>query len=490
MNRLDTYLAVALVSLAVHVSLMAQEITESDILNPYKQPNDSLTASYGSGDANQDGIVNWDDYDSMVGKTQNDYADVDGNGIASDTLDQRLLSEFLNAERQYLPGHWNHPEHSNADKVSWIENMLEIDQTDTNRWVNSTVVDERFISGNFSNQLYLNFFGYDGDDIPEKYVTEHVGRFNIPVYDVALYDTSTGMGHGMNAFLSGEDPTNFDDWTFIEPQTDGTVKGEFFRNISYIKGQRIVIKGARDFQASSSQDMFRGIGLVGFDIDSTGTAVVFYQNEELTTTRPSDLPRIIPKTVAWDTTAPEIDITYPETDSLYKELVTELKYNLSDEYPDASWYSVDGGLTKILAPWSSDTTIAGLNSEQGENRWIVYAKDKAGNEASDTVRFNVDTTDTAVEDHLVSSLEYRLTTYPNPFNSSTTVEYHLPGPDNVSLKIYDILGREVTTLPDGMRTPGVHSVEFDASGYPAGLYFLELETAKGHREIRKLILLR
>ncbi len=55
---------------------------------------------------------------------------------------------FLNAERQYLPGHWNHPEHSNADKVSWIENMLEIDQTDTNRWVNSTVVDERFISGN------------------------------------------------------------------------------------------------------------------------------------------------------------------------------------------------------------------------------------------------------------------------------------------------------------------------------------------------------
>ncbi len=492
MNRLDTYLAAALVSLAVHLPLMAQEVTYELLMNPYCQLESRLYQAYGSGDTNQDGIVNWDDYDAMVWGTQNDYADVDGNGIASDTTDQRLLSEFLNAERNYLPGQWNALQ-TRAEREDWTKIMLAIDQTDTNTWI---YLD--FMCGHFASQLGVNNRYTEGEtDFPEGvYDTTNIGRFNIPVYVVGLSPNKHSMGHAMNGFLAGDDPTDFYDWCFIEPQKDAldVQPGEVY----FIRDCRVIIKGPRTFEYGERlSPTIRGPALIIFNIDSLGVPSVWTStthlpnpNPDMVLTRPDDLPRIIPKTIAWDTTPPEIDITYPEQDTTYGEFVTKLKYNLSDEYPDSSWYSIDGGLTKILAPWNSDTTIAGLNSEQGENRWIVYAKDKAGNEASDTVRFNVDTTNTAVEDHLVSSFEYRLTTYPNPFNSSTTVEYHVPGPDNVSLKIYDILGREVTALPGGMRTPGVHRVEFDASGYPAGLYFLELETAKGHREIQKLILLR
>ena len=64
--------------------------------------------------------------------------------------------------------------------------------------------------------------------------------------------------------------------------------------------------------------------------------------------------------------------------------------------------------------------------------------------------------------------------YPNPFNSSTVIRYQLPIMSNVSLNIYDILGREIRSLVDGMQKPGEHTISFDASGLSSGVYFYRL----------------
>jgi len=84
--------------------------------------------------------------------------------------------------------------------------------------------------------------------------------------------------------------------------------------------------------------------------------------------------------------------------------------------------------------------------------------------------------------------------YPNPFNPSTSILYSLAEKAYVSMKIHDLLGREIRTLFAGDQTAGSHRAEWngldDRGGrVPSGIYFYTL-TAKGFRETRKLVMLR
>jgi len=65
--------------------------------------------------------------------------------------------------------------------------------------------------------------------------------------------------------------------------------------------------------------------------------------------------------------------------------------------------------------------------------------------------------------------------YPNPFNPSTTFEFHVPGSGVVKLKVFDILGREITTLTDDWMDAGTYRVRWNASGLASGVYFYQLQ---------------
>jgi hypothetical protein len=79
--------------------------------------------------------------------------------------------------------------------------------------------------------------------------------------------------------------------------------------------------------------------------------------------------------------------------------------------------------------------------------------------------------------------------YPNPFNPSTVISYHVPRIVFVTLKIYDVLGREVKTLVHGQQNAGNHSIVFDASTLTSGIYFYRL-LAGTFAETKTLIVLR
>lgn len=66
--------------------------------------------------------------------------------------------------------------------------------------------------------------------------------------------------------------------------------------------------------------------------------------------------------------------------------------------------------------------------------------------------------------------------YPNPFNPTTTISYHLVESSYVSLTIYDLLGRIVALLTDGWQSAGQHEVIWNAAGLPSGIYIYRLET--------------
>ena len=78
--------------------------------------------------------------------------------------------------------------------------------------------------------------------------------------------------------------------------------------------------------------------------------------------------------------------------------------------------------------------------------------------------------------------------FPNPFNSTTTIHYDLPSATNVSLKVYDLLGREVASLAHGHSDAGYHQVQWKAN-VASGIYFYRLQT-EGFVATKKMILLK
>ena len=79
--------------------------------------------------------------------------------------------------------------------------------------------------------------------------------------------------------------------------------------------------------------------------------------------------------------------------------------------------------------------------------------------------------------------------YPNPFNPTTTIRFHIPATAHVSLKIYDQLGREARTLINETRPAGWHQMLWNASQYPSGVYLCRLKTEQ-RTETTKLLLLK
>jgi cyclomaltodextrinase / maltogenic alpha-amylase / neopullulanase len=76
--------------------------------------------------------------------------------------------------------------------------------------------------------------------------------------------------------------------------------------------------------------------------------------------------------------------------------------------------------------------------------------------------------------------------YPNPFGSTTAIIYTLPHAGHVRIAVYDLLGREVALLDDGVRTVGRHEITFGASGLAGGVYFARLDFGGQVRAIRMI----
>jgi hypothetical protein len=80
--------------------------------------------------------------------------------------------------------------------------------------------------------------------------------------------------------------------------------------------------------------------------------------------------------------------------------------------------------------------------------------------------------------------------YPNPFNPRTTIRYTLPKRMHVRVAVYDLLGRVVSTLADGVEDPGPKSVSFEAGNLSSGVYFYQVRSSDGLVASKKMMVLR
>ena len=100
---------------------------------------------------------------------------------------------------------------------------------------------------------------------------------------------------------------------------------------------------------------------------------------------------------------------------------------------------------------------------------------------------------TSVDDELESPdlpTEFALLgAYPNPFNARVTIKYALPEASNVTLEIFDLLGRKIETLVNGYQDAGYQSVTWDANNYSTGMYFYKISMGN-YTDTRKMTLLK
>ena len=79
--------------------------------------------------------------------------------------------------------------------------------------------------------------------------------------------------------------------------------------------------------------------------------------------------------------------------------------------------------------------------------------------------------------------------YPNPFNPNTAISYKLQATSFITLKIYDVLGNEITTLVDEVKEPGEYKVEWNATNIASGVYYLRLK-AGNYTAVKKMLLMK
>jgi hypothetical protein len=96
----------------------------------------------------------------------------------------------------------------------------------------------------------------------------------------------------------------------------------------------------------------------------------------------------------------------------------------------------------------------------------------------------------SVDDEITYPGEYLLSqNYPNPFNPTTKIKYQIPNSGFVTLKVYDLLGREVATLVNEEKPVGSYEIKFNGSHLSSGIYFYKLQ-AGDYTEVKKMTLMR
>jgi hypothetical protein len=123
--------------------------------------------------------------------------------------------------------------------------------------------------------------------------------------------------------------------------------------------------------------------------------------------------------------------------------------------------------------------------------WVVSASNAYGSsDWSAEGRFRTGQDVTVAERNGAVPNEFALSqNYPNPFNPATKIEFALPQSSLTTLKVYDLLGRELATLVQDDLAPGRYVVEFDGRDLPSGVYIYRL-MANGSVQSRKMQLLR
>ncbi len=189
----------------------------------------------------------------------------------------------------------------------------------------------------------------------------------------------------------------------------------------------------------------------------------------------------------------------PGADYYWSEKVLTNGYTVEAKIPWSIFPVISGGADSLFVPQVgmkipidiafNDADATG--SREGMLSWSKLNNDDSYADVSAwSSTWIGDKTTVGVENEGIVATSFSLSqNYPNPFNPSTQIKYTLAKSSFVSLKIFDVLGREVSTLVNQAQNSGTYSVNFNASALSTGVYFYKLE-AGDFMNIKKMLLIK
>jgi len=229
-------------------------------------------------------------------------------------------------------------------------------------------------------------------------------------------------------------------------------------------------------------------------------------NDSVNWSRYPSMAPIIEKGLAgqWDSDGPVADCVRKVGNDYHmwyeNNAGTQIGYAVS--YDGINWNK--SLANPVLSPTSGTWNQGGVEwawmIRAGKKHFLYYAGESIPSGdwsiglAIDTTTAFSDTTNQTIDTGIPNGNEvprmYVLSqNYPNPFNPSTTIEYQIPKQSFVTLKIFDLLGRQVATLVNEERHAGTYNVQWDASRLSSGIYFYKF-TAGGFVKTKKMVLMR
>jgi subtilisin-like proprotein convertase family protein len=149
---------------------------------------------------------------------------------------------------------------------------------------------------------------------------------------------------------------------------------------------------------------------------------------------------------------------------------------------DSAASPISSGTPPFTGTWRPSTPLTALNDVPVNGSWVLSINDNATGDTGLLKAWCIQVTYQVITGG-IQTIEipnyYSLAqNYPNPFNPSTSIKYSVPAPTNVTLKIFDVLGKEVATLVNEMKQPGFHTVDFNASNLASGIYFYRIDAGE------------
>lgn len=140
---------------------------------------------------------------------------------------------------------------------------------------------------------------------------------------------------------------------------------------------------------------------------------------------------------------------------------------------------------------TGDTIITVFNNAQVQNFNLTVANEPISItvDPNNWILKTINSVVVGIEDEMQPQTFSLEQNYPNPFNPVTKIKFTLASNEYTTLKVYDIIGKEITTLVNNQMEKGHYEINFDASNLPSGVYFYTLN-AGGYKETRKMILMR
>lgn len=160
---------------------------------------------------------------------------------------------------------------------------------------------------------------------------------------------------------------------------------------------------------------------------------------------------------------------------------------------DSATTPIASGNAPFTGTWIPSAPLAAINGQPVNGPWILQITDQVAGDSGTLkawcIQITYQTLVGGIQQTEIPNYYSLSQNYPNPFNPATNIKYTIPKAGIVSLKIYDVLGKEVAVLVNELKNPGVYNVDFDASNFASGIYFYRIESSD-FAAVKKMMLVK